>query len=145
MFALQKSGTSNAISSNTNRILIKKKKLKKNLRSKISLDENEEMFMNEDEDDSAEVKCELQIESQHAEMQEDVAQEEEEEEECGTYDEHAEELVKLLIDMRREHDSEKLSTSSDANFKGILQQLIESSSSGKTGHGSSILQGLVNG
>jgi hypothetical protein len=142
---------------NTQRLFIKKKKQKKNLKSKISLDENEEISMNnnnqkfsnqqnnrvnvkddddDDEEEEEEVKCNLEIENHKMANGDQL---EYDDDDC---DEQADELKKLLLEIHREHDMEKLSTSSDANFKNILQQLIESSS--KSNQSSHILHGLVN-
>ena len=134
---------------NTQRLLIKKKKQKKNLKSKISLDENEEISMNnnnqknkrvdgQDDQEEEEVKCNLEIEN-HKMVNGEQLEYDDDDDDC---DEQADELKKLLLEIHREHDMEKLSTSSDANFKNILQQLIESSS--KSNHSAHILHGLVN-
>lgn len=130
------------ILNNTQRLLIKKKKLKKNVKSKISLDENEEIIINNQKDlhqhheEEEEVGCKLEIENHIIADRIDK-----DHLEYDDIDEQADELKKLLLDIHKENDMEKLSTSSDVNFKQILQQLIESSS--KLNQSSHILQGLV--
>ena len=124
-------------SSNTNRLLMKKK-MKKSVKSKISLDEKEEM-LDGHEDPDEEVKCRLEIET-HTKNGKDHG--ELNNEESSDVDEQADELRRLLLEIHREHDGERMSSSSDASFKLILQQLIEASS--KSGNNApTILQGLV--
>jgi hypothetical protein len=130
-----------------NKMFIKKKKLKKNLKSKISLDEKEEMnFMMQNQVSPQlptkgyeQGECELKI-IEKDDKEENGDDEEDDEE----YDEEADSLKQLLLDIHREHDMDRYSTSSDAQFKVILQQLIESSTTNKLNKNSNILLGLAN-